>query len=114
MEWMPIIAVLLFGLIGYFIGKPKGRGGDALLVSLLLGPLGLLIAAFLKPIGDKCPYCGGLLNKGAICCCHCGREVVQRRIPKVSCPMCGVAIVRSTLHKGTNECPRCGEKFEVE
>lgn len=114
MEITVPVLVVLCGVIGYSIGKPKNRGTDGLILGIILGPIGWLIAILQRPLGEKCPYCGGLLNKGATCCCHCGREVIKRRIPKVICPMCGAAIASSTLHKGENVCPYCAEPFVVE
>ena len=112
---VPILSIVC-ALIGYSIGKPKGRSVDGILLGLFLGPIGVLIIAVLRPLGKKCPYCGGILNKGATVCCHCGRDtvVIKRRVAKVTCPMCGAAIVRSTLHKGQNICPYCAEPFEIE
>ena len=116
MEAVAPILAILFAIIGHSIGKPKGRAVDGLLLGLILGPIGLLIIALMGSNGSKCPHCGGMSNKGATVCCHCGRDLyaVKRRVAKVTCPMCGAAIVRSTLHKGQNTCPYCAEPFEIE
>lgn len=36
-------------IIGWIIGASKGRGFEGLFISVLLGPLGIIIAAIMKP-----------------------------------------------------------------
>lgn len=44
-----IIDALICLIIGGAIGSSRGRGGDGVLLGLLLGPLGVLLALTLKP-----------------------------------------------------------------
>ena len=75
--------VLLMGFIinitvGYAIGKPKGRGGEGILLGFLLSFLGWIITACLSPIGPKCPDCQGAVIVGARKCKNCGSMLVDR------------------------------------
>lgn len=106
-------APLLFALVCWAIGHNKGRDVFGLLLGLFFGPIGLIVILLASDPREKCPHCGGYVNKNVTCCCHCGRELVARRVPKVTCPMCGQAIARASLHKGENQCPSCGESFSV-
>ncbi len=114
MSEVPIgIIVIINALVGWAIGQSKQRAGAGFLYGLLLGPIGWIVMILFPNAGQKCPHCGGMAKKGASVCCHCGRDIIARRIPKIICPICARAIVRATLHKGTNTCPFCGETFEV-
>ena len=103
-------------LIGWLIGKAKQRECEGILCGLFLGPIGWIVMICLPADGVKCPYCGGLAKKGCSVCCHCGRDIRPQpgRNKKVSCPICQKVIMRSSLHRGQNVCPFCGETFEVE
>lgn len=59
-------------LIGYAIGKPKERVGDCVLVSVLLGPIGWIIALLLAANGRTCPQCAEVVKEAALVCKHCG------------------------------------------
>ena len=40
---------ILFGLVGYAMGKPKGYPGVGFFLGLLLGCIGLVIVAIMRP-----------------------------------------------------------------
>jgi hypothetical protein len=44
-----LIALVIFGALGYLLGQRKNRAVEGLLLGALLGLIGLLILAFLKP-----------------------------------------------------------------
>lgn len=44
-----IIAALVFGAIGSAVGKPKGRGSQGFWFGLILGIVGVIIVACMRP-----------------------------------------------------------------
>lgn len=117
MDGVPIGVIIAINvLVGWLIGKSKQREGAGILYGLLLGPLGWIVMILFPSAGMKCPHCGGIAKKGCSVCCHCGRDLFPhpKREPKVACPICSKVILRSSLHRGENTCPFCGETFEVE
>ena len=115
MNESPLALIIVFNVvIGWAIGRSKQREGAGAFYGLILGPLGWVIMILLPNAGQKCPHCGGMAKKGAMVCCHCGRDLVKRREPALICPMCSRAISKKALHVGMNTCPFCGEVFEVE
>jgi hypothetical protein len=66
---------LVVMLIGYVIGRARGRGGFGAFMGLLLGPLGWLIVLLLPRQGTKCPECLGIVPAQARRCQHCGSEI---------------------------------------
>ena len=44
-----LIVAILFGLVGYAMGKPKGYPGVGFFLGLLLGCIGLVIVAIMRP-----------------------------------------------------------------
>ena len=101
-------------LIGWAIGNHKGRIAMGIICGFMLGPIGVIVIACMpSALGEKCPFCGGRMNKGASACCHCGRQVHGTiKVAKVVCPMCGKAIARSQLRQSNNICPYCGETVD--
>jgi len=113
MELIAIPAVT--GIVGYFIGKTKGRPGLGALIGFVIGPIGLLIVCFLKDIRNRCQYCGGVLNDGATFCPHCRRNLFDRKsVKKKQCPHCRKYVLDSVLSPGLNSCPFCGGEFDME
>lgn len=72
---MIVIVWIAMGVIGALIGREKDRAGDGFCLGLLLGPIGLIIALFLKPRNRKeCPHCRSAIHRDASVCPHCQRE----------------------------------------
>jgi len=68
-----MVAIWLFmGLIGWGIGRPRGRDAFGFLMGALLGPIGWIITLCMPRSGRKCPACLGVVPEAAIRCCHCG------------------------------------------
>jgi hypothetical protein len=65
------------GLVGYLIGKPKNAIADCIALSLILGPIGWLIALAVKGKVRKCPFCAEHVKPEAKVCRHCGRDLPQ-------------------------------------
>jgi len=71
-----VVLWALFAVVGYYIGKSRGKGETGCVLGLLLGPLGWIIAAVLAPAGEHaCPHCRERIHPEATICPHCGAEL---------------------------------------
>lgn len=79
-----LVVWLICGLLGALIGSSKGRTGAGLILGGLLGIIGLIIVAVMKPTpekagipvgGRKCQWCAEPIQMEAVVCKHCGRDV---------------------------------------
>jgi hypothetical protein len=68
--WCSVNAV-----VGYFIGKRKYVIWASIIVSILFGPIGWLIAALNSGKLRKCPFCAELVKPEAVVCKHCGHKL---------------------------------------
>jgi len=67
-------------VVGYFIGKPKGIEIVSGVVSIFLGPIGWIIAAFSTSTVRDCPYCAEQVKREASVCRHCGHDLPRIRL----------------------------------
>lgn len=78
MVWVGLI-VALCGVLGYRIGNAKDAGGDGALLGILLGPLGLILAALYLDNRARCHMCHGRLDGEPILCPHCQTDLAAFR-----------------------------------
>jgi hypothetical protein len=72
------IWVVVGALVGYLIGKSKGRGTAGLWLGLLLGPIGWLCAALMgdsERFARRCPFCAEAVQPAAVVCRYCGHDI---------------------------------------
>jgi len=74
MEWFIFWLGVNF-LVGYAIGKPKNAVAECVLFSILLGPIGWIIAAVSRGNVRRCPFCAEDVASKASVCKHCGQEL---------------------------------------
>lgn len=81
--FMLVISLLVCGAIALILLASSGRAGMGFMLGLLLGPLGILVAAILrleKPSAQsatgmkRCPDCAELVQGAARKCRFCGHE----------------------------------------
>lgn len=85
------ISLVLFwigvnAIIGYAIGKSKNDVSSCVLLSILLGPIGWLVALAIKGNIRKCPFCAEQIKSEANVCRYCGREVTPSGAPESAIP----------------------------
>jgi len=62
-------------LVGYAIGKAKDSVAGSIVLSVLLGPIGWIIALLLSGDVRRCPFCAENTRRAATVCKHCGRDL---------------------------------------
>jgi predicted amidophosphoribosyltransferase len=83
-----VIGFLFFAIIGSVFGSNSGKKGIGFALGLFLGPIGWIIALYLKTDSEKleeikrktenlknCPNCAELVKKEASVCKHCGNDL---------------------------------------
>ena len=136
-----MVGVLIFAFIGRMIGQKRGQSEGGAAMGALLGPVGLVGAAFLPDQRRQCPACKGRVPEDARKCMHCGEDLVVKPAPvpappppavtptpaprppapekpaaelSIPCPLCAKPLRVSTLKQGENWCTHCFEKFIAE
>jgi hypothetical protein len=84
-------------IIGYTIGKSKNDVSSCVLLSVLLGPIGWLIALAIKGNVRKCPFCAEQIKSEANICRYCGREVTPTGASKSAIPSVPIKRSRSDV-----------------
>ena len=110
---MDILSILIWcvfgGIIGYLIGRTRGRERDGFALGLLW-PIGWVIIFLLPDKRAKCPECGGTIVPGANRCKNCG-SVIAKTI-SIKCPACGETGWVPPERLGQQiECPTCKRTF---
>lgn len=100
-----VVLSIYLGLVGYVNQDAKRRNMGQLLWTLLVifvpNCLGFLAYFLLrKPIPEKCPQCGELVEKGFHYCAKCGCELAP------TCGSCGQAVSGDYA-----VCPYCGKSL---
>ena len=108
-----VIIWIVCAVLGGMVGSSKGRGGAGVALGLLLGPIGVLIVAFLpantakaeeKALSEggmrKCPFCAELVKAEAVVCKHCGKDLPPIEKPVEAAP------------EGNWTCKKCGNSNE--
>lgn len=70
-----IIVWVFMCVIGFLIGRTRGKGPEGLGLAFLLGPLGWLIVLCLTDARRKCASCKGVVPVDAKVCMHCRAEL---------------------------------------
>jgi hypothetical protein len=71
LSFVIFVPLSFLGLLGALVGAKNNAKGEGFLLGFLLGPLGILIAAFLD-CRRCCPDCGTRLNGDPRYCPQCG------------------------------------------
>jgi hypothetical protein len=103
-----IIIWIICGIAGAVIGANKNAGCAGFTLGFLLGPIGLLIAIFMK--GDRlpCPACREYISTSATKCPKCGSDISRGK-------SVGSSTEKTSLpDNDTKKCPACAELIKLE
>lgn len=137
--WM--VQAVVFAILGFKVGASRGDAGKGLVIGAILGPLGLILTAFVFDWRPKCPQCRSGVPDEATRCPGCGCSLVVEAVEpdkpvidqvdleceacgevnsttseqvgkKLVCEYCGELNVVPGRKKSTlKACPDCGEKI---
>ncbi|SRR6266496_2636356 len=96
MEWL-VFWLIVNLIVGYVIGAQKNDVGTAIVLSVLLGPIGWLIALVSRGKLRKCPFCAEHIKPEAIVCRHCGRDVPSAAAQREEKPFIPKKITRGEV-----------------
>lgn len=88
-----LVGWAIAALIGVLIAQSRNRGAlEGCALGCLLGPIGWLILALMKPVQPqesrdgrplrKCPHCAEMILAEASACRYCGRDVPREVAPQ--------------------------------
>ncbi|SRR6266540_979039 len=80
MEWF-IFWLIVNCIVGYLIGKERNDVAGAITISILLGPIGWIVALLSKGNLRKCPFCAEHVKPEAKVCHHCGKDLPELPAP---------------------------------
>lgn len=79
--WL-VVAVLSLIVTSAILGYKGRRSWLAVALSLLLGPVGIVVALMMpdrRPVGPtrwrRCPFCAEPIRREAVVCKHCRRDL---------------------------------------
>lgn len=70
-----IFWLIINAIVGAMIGQRNNDVVGSIILSILLGPIGWLIALLSKGNLRKCPFCAESIKPEETVCRHCGREL---------------------------------------
>lgn len=74
MEFAALAVWIALAFLGAWIGSQKSAAISGLLLGLLFGPLGVIVACFVDG-RPQCPYCFGKVEQKATTCQHCTKAI---------------------------------------
>ena len=77
-----VLWIVINAAIGYAIGKERNNIGVSVFISVLLGPIGWIIALISKEGLRKCPFCSESIKPDAKVCRYCGRDLPPIEAPE--------------------------------
>lgn len=102
-----IVFWIVCGIVAAIIGSRKGAGCSAFIVGLALGPLGIVVAIFMKGNRRQCPSCREYIDKDASKCPKC-----QEDLKKIDAPV--TISSEPSIENETKKCPVCAEQIKLE
>jgi RNA polymerase subunit RPABC4/transcription elongation factor Spt4 len=70
-----ICYAIVFGVAGWVMGKDKGIPDVGALLGAVLGPIGLVITAYMEGNREHCRFCSELVSPDASICPHCQQDL---------------------------------------
>ncbi len=77
---MIILFWITCAIVAAVVGGRNGRGGTGFLLGLIFGPLGIVLAFFIRGQRRECPACKELIHKDANRCPRCQTDLSAANI----------------------------------